>query len=164
LSVLFTSDLHFNHLNSAKRRGFESIEAHDNAVIESLNKRCGKRTVLYVLGDVGFEIEGIDKLRQINGRIRIILGNHDYHAEYYRAYAEYVGGMIKYKNMWLTHCPIHPQEMFKCVANVHGHIHNGGATDNLGFPYINVNWDFNYKPVSLDEIKKTVEIRGKEVV
>ena len=32
--------------------------------------------------------------------------------------------MVRYKKMWLTHCPIHPDEMRRCVGNLCGHIHD----------------------------------------
>ena len=157
MSVFFTSDLHLGHENSAKRRGFSSAKEHDDAVIESLSKACYKKSLLYILGDVALEDKAIERIKEIPGRKRIILGNHDYSAQHYSKVAEYVGGFIKYKNMWLSHCPIHPQEMFRCVANVHGHIHHGGMTESIGFPYINVNWDIWHRPLTLDEVKEVCD-------
>ena len=153
MSVYFTSDLHLGHKLASEKRKFSDIESHDNAVIESLKKTCNKKSVLFILGDIAMDEHKIIRLDEVPGRKRIVLGNHDYAHYNYRNVCEHVYGIVKYKQYWLSHCPIHPQEMYRCVANIHGHIHKNSNSSELGPPYINVNWDYWHRPVSLDEIR-----------
>jgi len=54
--------------------------------------------------------------------------------------------------------------MFRAEVNVHGHIHKDAMTKPLGFPYINVNWDFWHRPISLDEVRVLIESRSDGLV
>lgn len=151
--VGFTSDLHLGHQLAARLRGFDSVEAHDLFIIETLKRQCDKRTVLWVLGDVAMRIDSLAMLSEVPGRKRLVRGNHDnFDLDDYRKYFEDVHGFLRYKNMWLSHCPIHPQEMCRVKANVHGHIHENAQTKPIGFPYLDVNWDFHHRALSLDEV------------
>lgn len=157
MSVLFTSDLHLGHKYAARLRGFDTVDEHDLAVIESFKGYLTRRTVIWVLGDVAFTSDGLELMHELPGNRRLIFGNHDkFHIDYYRKIFHEIHGFLRYKNMWLSHAPIHPQELYRCAANVHGHIHKNAATPELEFPYINVNWDFWRRPVTLDEIRDTI--------
>jgi calcineurin-like phosphoesterase family protein len=74
----------------------------------------------------------------------------------YLKYFEDVRGFLRYKQMWLSHCPIHPQELYRCKLNVHGHIHKNTNSPELPLPYVNVNWDFWKRAISLDELRELV--------
>jgi len=151
-SVGFTSDLHLGHALAAGKRGFATVEEHDQAVIETLANQCTKRSVLWILGDVAMRPESLALLAKVPGRKRLVRGNHDRYAiSEYLKYFEDVHGFLKYKQMWLSHCPIHPQEMHRVKLNVHGHIHADAATKPLGRPYLCVNWDFLARALALEE-------------
>lgn len=153
LDVGFTSDLHLGHALAARLRGFATTEEHDASVIDTLSQQCTKRTVLWVLGDVAMRVESLDLLSRVPGRKRLVRGNHDnFQFGVYLKYFEDVHGFLRYKQMWLSHCPIHPQEMHRVTLNVHGHIHKNTASALLGFPYFNVNWDFHSRALSLEEV------------
>jgi len=157
MSVYITSDLHLGHKLASENRGFGSIKEHDDAVLESISSVVNKRTLLWVLGDVAMDRDALLRFKEIRCRKKLVAGNHDdYHSDYNNIF-ENIYGMTKYKKMWLTHCPIHPQEMYRCLANIHGHIHKGGNSPELELPYLNVNWDYWRRPLSLDEIKAMVE-------
>jgi calcineurin-like phosphoesterase family protein len=79
----------------------------------------------------------------------------------YRDLFTEIHGFLRYKNVWLSHVPIHPQEMYRCEANVHGHIHKNSESPELPFPYINVNWDYWQRPVSLEEIRNIIRDNKK---
>jgi len=152
-SVGFTSDLHLGHALAARLRGFESVEAHDYSIIETLRAQCSKRSLLWVLGDVAMRIESLDLLASVPGRKRLVRGNHDnFQLGVYAKYFEDVHGFLRYKKMWLSHCPIHTQEMCRVKINVHGHIHDNAATKPIGWPYLDVNWDFWRRAISLEEV------------
>lgn len=157
MSVYFASDLHLGHLLASDMRGFNDIRDHDEAVIESLLKVDHKRAMIWILGDVAMSRSSLSLLGELKSNLKMVRGNHDqFNIEEYQEYFSEIHGFLKYKNLWLSHCPIHPQEMYRCNANVHGHIHKNTNSPELPYPYINVNWDFHRGVVSLDDIKKIV--------
>ena len=126
--VRFIADLHLSHANMAKRRGFSTVEEHDEHIIAKWNSVVNKRDVTYILGDVTMEKSApYHLLDRLNGIKHIVLGNHDRRQDTKKLfqYAESVGGMINYKGVFLTHCPIHSDELeYGIVKNIHGHIHD----------------------------------------
>lgn len=79
----FTSDTHFGHANILKycpdTRRYKDIHEHDEALIRAWNDRVGSSDDVYHLGDFAFmqphQIENV--LHRLNGRIHLIVGNHD---------------------------------------------------------------------------------------
>ncbi len=126
--VRFIADLHLSHQNMAKRRGFSSIEEHDEHIIAQWNSVVNKRDVTYILGDITMEKSSpYPLLDRLNGIKHIVLGNHDRRQDTKKLfdYAESIGGMLQYKGVFLTHCPIHSDELeYGIVKNIHGHIHD----------------------------------------
>lgn len=126
--VRFIADLHLGHQNMAARRGFETVEAHDEHVIAQWNSVVSKRDVTYVLGDVTMEKSSpYHLLDRLNGLKHVVLGNHDRRQDVRKLleHVESVAGMVNYKGVILTHCPIHPMELeYRFPLNVHGHIHD----------------------------------------
>lgn len=152
--VFFLSDLHIGHKAILKYRPeFKSVEEHDNTIIENWNSVVKKKNqIVWVLGDFmlknnKYDMESI--LDRLNGTIRIISGNHC-HMDYYPRDMIWKALEKKY-GYWLSHCPIHPNELrgSKCM---HGHVHNKSIDDDR---YINVCCEnVNYTPISLDEIRE----------
>lgn len=158
-SVGFCSDLHLGSRTAARLRLFDSVEKHDAYIVSTLMMQCTKRSLLWILGDVASTEESLHLLHAIPGRKRLIIGNHDdLGFKTYLKYFDEVHGFMRYKQCWLSHCPIHPQEMIRVSLNIHGHIHRGGLTPPLPLPYLNVNWDFWSRAVSLEEV---IEIRDR---
>jgi hypothetical protein len=61
--------------------------------------------------------------------------------------------LYKYKEFWLSHCPIHPEEL-RGKKNIHGHTHYHNIDDSR---YFNVSMEnIEYKPVNIDEIRKHI--------
>ncbi len=119
-------DMHFGHKNICKfRPKFDSAEEHEEHIIERWNdtvKKGGDR--IFVLGDAAFTLEGLTKFKRLTGHKFLIRGNHDGLAtQHYLAFFEEVYGIIAYKNAWLSHAPIHPNEL-RGRINVHGHVHS----------------------------------------
>lgn len=130
--VYFISDLHLGHANSINwarqwREG-ETIEEHDQILIDKINSVVTKRDTLYVLGDVSWRENKLWMMSQIPCKKILIRGNHDdRHINEYLAYFEEVYGIKKYKGFWLTHAPVHPHEL-RGAKNIHGHTHNKSIT------------------------------------
>ena len=127
--VYVISDLHLGHKNilefSGKYRDWaDSVLEHDHILIEKIRSVCcSKRDILYILGDVCFDLEKLEMLDEIPAKKILVRGNHDkFPMEVYSKYFESVQGIMNYKKHWLTHAPIHPQEL-RGRKNVHGHVH-----------------------------------------
>lgn len=155
--VAFISDLHLGHdniLNWSPSRHGNNIHDHDRWIIEQWNSVIRKRDTVYLLGDVAFSREALAQCAQLNGNKNVILGNHDkYDIELYQQYFTVCRGIMKYKGFWLSHAPIHPDELRGC-RNIHGHVHNKTIPDNR---YINVCVEAVHgTPIFFDQIKQNL--------
>ena len=164
MSVLFTSDLHLGDKFVSKLRGYDNIQDHDDTIIKSIQNATNKRTHLWILGDLGGNLESVSRLKDIQCQKKImVMGNHDEHGiDFYREIFDDIRGMVSYKRMWITHCPIIQSEFYGKKLNIHGHIHkpiSGTINDvpPLGYPYFNVNWEYWERPVKLEEIYSFIE-------
>jgi len=88
--IFLIGDLHFNHRNIIKycSRPFNSVEDMNKQLIKNWNSVVGKNDIVYVVGD--FALCGKQKIieigQRLNGRKRLVLGNHDQASiETYRA-------------------------------------------------------------------------------
>lgn len=154
MSVWFTSDLHLGHANMAKLRGYDNCDEHDEFILSRL-RFLKKRDKLFVLGDVAWKKEHLRLLNQINCYKELIFGNHDKlgWVEYAKVFQK-LHGFRNYKDYWLSHCPVIPQEIRR-KGNIHGHIHisNTRTTQPDDARYINVNIDMNdFHPVNFEDI------------
>jgi calcineurin-like phosphoesterase family protein len=163
MNVWFTSDWHIGHRNILKYRPeFSSIEEHDNTLINNFNATVGKKDITYFLGDMVFTVEGLEAIKKLKGYKILILGNHDLlTAKEYLTVFDDIKGPIKYKGLWLTHHPMHQQELYG-KPNVHGHTHNQSILDDNMNPdprYFPVCPEHHvYKPVSLNFIKEFYQL------
>lgn len=152
--VFFTSDQHFGHRNILKYRPeFSSVKEHDETIIQNWNKVVTKKKyIVWVLGDFMIHNKKYDMdsiLYSLNGTIKIIPGNHC-HMKYYPQSMVW-NGLYKKYSYWLSHSPIHPQEL-RGHKNICGHCHNKPIKDNR---YISVcQENINYTPISLEAIRE----------
>lgn len=79
--VWFTADTHFGHRNIIRycQRPFATVEEMNETIIDNWNGVVGKDDVVFHLGDfsVGGAAEWTSLLESLNGRIFLVLGNHD---------------------------------------------------------------------------------------
>lgn len=126
MTVWFCSDLHFGHKNIGKFRepcGINSEKHNRERIMEDWCSVLDKRGIVYVLGDACFTIETLEDFGKLPGRKILIRGNHDrLDTRYYLKYFESVEGLLKYKEFWLSHAPVHPHEL-RGRVNLHGHVH-----------------------------------------
>ena len=168
--IYFTSDTHFGHDREFLwgPRGFTNHVDHDKEVIRRWNEVVGPDDIVYHLGDVmlGNNEYGISCLRQLNGHIKIIPGNHDTQARLglYRTVenVEVLGlaEMIKYKkyHFYLSHHPTMTSNLEKApylrmhLINLYGHTHQQKQFYN-GIPFMfHVGLDSNNNaPISIDD-------------
>ncbi len=155
----------------AQRRGFRDAREQDEKILENLIEATPRRFKLFVLGDVGHWNNSIRALvdavkgKGTANQIVLLPGNHDkYKAERYLelGFDDVISGR-KYGNYWISHFPVHPQELVFRKGNIHGHLHATGSTGPLPFPYFNVSLDMaNYMPINFTYIESWWSAHTKE--
>ncbi len=78
----YIADLHFFHANINDRmdcRGFADVEEMNRYMIDKWNRKVGENDEVVILGDLswGNAEQTSMLLRQLNGRLYLIRGNHD---------------------------------------------------------------------------------------
>lgn len=137
--LLFISDLHLGHKRilefSGEWREGDSVDEHDEWIIDQWNSIVGKRDSVYLLGDVAFSRDGLAKCARLKGHKNLILGNHDgFKVDEYQKYFKIRPGIFKHAGFWLSHAPVHPESL-RGLRNIHGHMHHQVINDDR---YINV--------------------------
>lgn len=150
--VYVAGDLHRGHKNIHKYRGFDSAEEHDEFVKEKYHSVITKRDTIMFLGDTCFTTDALAEVKTWPGYKIAILGNHclervkiqDVVDTYDRVYA-----LHNKKGCWLTHAPIHPNEL-RGKFCVHGHVHANTIPDDR---YYNVSLEnIEYTPIDFQEV------------
>jgi calcineurin-like phosphoesterase family protein len=147
----------------ALHRGFATVEEHDEYIIAKWNSVVSKRDVTYILGDVTMEKSApYPLLDRLNGVKHVVLGNHDRRQDVKKLleHVDSVAGMVQYKGIMLTHCPIHPMELdYRFNKNIHGHIHEKQVMkmldgwEEIDERYICVSCErVDYTPKTLEEL------------
>lgn len=158
MSVWFGADLHLGHKNICRYRSeFLSAEEHDERIMDMLNDAVNKRGTYYLLGDIAFTLETIEMLAKLNthNNIKIILGNHDIEgsrkiSDWVNAGFRDIYALLKYKEFWLSHAPIHPDEL-RGKYNIYGHTHYSKINDPR---YRCVSMEqTDFKLISLEQIR-----------
>lgn len=151
----FTSDNHFSRDKTRVLtcRPFDSANEMDKEMIKNWNKFIKPNDIVYHLGDFG----NLDILKKLNGRIRLIMGNHErkagltvndlLEAGFEKVYEENAIIEANGKLINLIHEPSkHDPNMF----NLFGHIHDLGFIKSYG---LNVGVDVNhYRPMSYEKM------------
>lgn len=154
-NVYFTADLHLGHAKIAALRGFDSMEKHDDWVIEQLASTAkSSRDVLWILGDIAFGKHNLVRLHEVPAMKKLVLGNHDaYSIDNYSSIAQKIYGAFVYKGcVLLTHIPVSDQQKQRFSMNVHGHLHRNYLEDPW---YLNVCVEWGI-PFHADEIMDSI--------
>lgn len=155
-NVLFISDLHLGHkkiLHYSPDREGSTVEEHDAILKDKYCTKVRKRDKVFFCGDIAMELEKLRDIANWPGQKILIRGNHDVFPleEYCRVFHE-IYGIFSYKRFWISHCPIHQDEMRNRIGNIHGHCHQHLINDDR---YVNVCVEHNNGiPVSLHEIRE----------
>jgi calcineurin-like phosphoesterase family protein len=184
--IFFTSDLHFNHDREFvwKVRGFNSVQEMNETIVKNWNSVVGPDDDVYVLGDLclgggGWDVLQTNKslIESLNGKIRIIRGNHDTEprVRMYESCKNVVdvikwASMLNYKgyHFYLSHFPtltgnLEKESLKKCTCNLFGHTHQT-TNFHLDMPFMyHVGVDsHNCYPVNLDDIIEEMKAKVKE--
>lgn len=151
--VFVVSDTHFGHALMAQTRGFEgNIEAHDVALLHAWNATVRPEDTVWHLGDVYFR-EGWKYLSRLNGRKRLVAGNHDSaksHFDVLAKHFEIVTGAVCLGQNILTHIPVHESQLRRFRLNIHGHSHANALADSR-YVCVSVEQLPNFAPITLIE-------------
>jgi len=179
MTIWFISDPHFGHENIIKftgldgnkiRPGFNDIDHMNTTIIQHWNSMISPSDKVYCMGDFG----NPDIAAQLNGKKRLILGNHDVKWDKLHKYFQKIS-LIRWfnedgVNFVVSHCPLrfdadslpHRQVHF----NVHGHIHEKlvkteHGTDDLRYVNLCVEHT-DWKPVNMDQLVKMMKDRMED--
>lgn len=163
--IWVTSDTHFNHQNILKFkeddgvtpvRDFDSVQEMNETLIDNWNSVVKQGDKVYHLGDVFFGPKEEFKILwpRLNGKKRLIVGNHDdikFLSQGNFFQKVYMWRLFKEFGIILTHVPINQDNFRVGSKNVHGHIHTKKSPNG---PYQCVCVEqTNYTPVNIEDLR-----------
>lgn len=146
-NIFVIADTHFGHRNILSFvdedgrliRGsrFKSIEEHDEYMVRMWNETVRPEDHVYHLGDVVINRRSLNICRRLNGKKRLVRGNHDIFKtqEYLDVGFEEIYGVRVFPkhNLIFSHVPLHPKSLeSRAWLNIHGHLHSGKVKDASG--------------------------------
>lgn len=172
--VFFVSDYHFYHELALKRsrKIFSSVAEMNEEMIKRHNSKVLEDDDVYILGDIIVcdEEEIEEKLEKtigkLNGKLHLIIGNHDYKYIENPAFRKYFlsideAKLIRHDNKWIMLCH-YPILMWyrknKGAYHVFGHMHNEQVTKEYNIlreeeRALNACVEVNdYEPCELEEL------------
>lgn len=180
-NIFFTSDTHFGHKNIIKycKRPFESVEEMNEKLIKNWNSVVGPDDIVFHLGDFVFGGSKLwnDVLDRLNGKIYLIIGNHDEHNlkgaymdrfEWYGYQAHiYVEGKSIYLNHYPMLCYHGAWNGLEACWQLFGHVHSSPLTQegldvkrltHLFPTQYDVGVDNNnFTPISFEQVRQIIE-------
>lgn len=181
--LFFTSDLHFNHFNICKytHRPFASRQEMNDALIANWNAVVPKDGYVICCGDFMLnhkcDIEAYLKImRQLNGNIVLVRGNHDIISLSIRPQENMIAvvdmAMIEVEGIKIM-ASHYPMLAYPADYQVFGHIHtlkdgtcygiDGDVNEKLRKTQYDVGVDQNdYKPISYWELVDIFRNKAKE--
>jgi calcineurin-like phosphoesterase family protein len=180
-NIWFTSDTHFGHARIIElcNRPFSSVDEMNEAIIDNWNAVVNPGDIVFHMGDVamGTIADSLPLVSRLNGRKRLIIGNHDRifsenkdsmrerFLPIYLQHFERVSTSDFIGHISMSHFPFdgdsHEEDRFSDLRPVddgqwlvHGHVHDewkiNGRQINVGVDV----WDFT--PVHLDQILEVI--------
>ena len=166
-NIWITSDLHFGHDKPFiwEDRGYSSVEEMNKEQLRKFNEKVQPEDDVYICGDLMLGGEsGKSWLSQLNGKLHIVLGNHDTEAKaaFYRTLPQVVevvyATMIKAngRHWYLSHYPTMTANFGKLdrqPINLAGHTHSVNKWENINTGTYNIAVDaHNGYPVNIENI------------
>ena len=171
MNYFFTADTHFGHQNIIKfcDRPYKTIEEMDAEIIRRWNSVVGKNDIIYHLGDFSYRSSEFDKyFDQLNGKIIIILGNHDKLArqnkhKFYKAHEGFLETKIMELSFTLCHYAMRTWNKSHYGAyHLYGHSHGTLPDDRMTLSFDCGVDTHGFYPYSLDEV--LLEMQGRDFV
>ncbi len=181
MTIWFTSDWHFDHDKDFiyKVRGFSNIFDMNNTIVKRYNEVVAPEDTVYILGDLclGGGDEKVlatnqERINNLNGKKRIIVGNHDTYRsiEMYEqcsnteilGYADYM--RLNGYYFYISHFPTltsnldYDKPLKSRVINLFGHTHQKESFYYDNPIMYNVGVDtHNCYPISIDQIVQDIQ-------
>lgn len=177
-SLFFTADTHFNHANILRfcNRPFADVEEMNETIITRWNQVIGNDCHVFHLGDFcqGGSAEWSRLLDRLNGKIHLIVGNHDLknlRQGFMNRFEEVVMQQrieVETKSIYLNHYPFlcfeggYKSNVWQLFGHVHTRTNNTGLdAERLAYLYptqYDVGMDNNdFTPLSYEEVKRIIE-------
>lgn len=174
--VFFTSDTHFYHGNIIRfcNRPFTDVEMMNETIISNWNGTVGQDDVVFHLGDfcLGGSAEWTKMLDRLNGKIYLIMGNHDLknmrqgYVSRFESVAMQMCIEVGKQKIYLNHCPFLCFEgSYKDVWQLFGHVHTSKFNTGIDAPRLKMllptQYDVgvdnnNFTPVSFEQVKRII--------
>ena len=169
-NVFITSDNHFGHRNIIayenrdEKLNIDTVEEHDNVLINNWNNVVKPGDLVLILGDFSFHKaeRTMEILKQLNGEKVLIEGNHDciyledkqFDRKLFKAIYDYKETSYKGTKLILMHYMIqefkHKDKVVNPYLQLFGHIHSNPIT--VPRHSYNVGVDINnYVPIRLEQ-------------
>lgn len=191
--IWFSSDHHLGHASiikftrsdGSKLRDFNTIEEHDERILEAHNSVVKPQDKVYFLGDFFLNDRNMPSIRKFAGHKRLVRGNHDIFGTglYLKNGIEEIYGIRVFTPretggvfFAATHVPVHVSNLYRWKVNVHGHTHSNVVMKDIlihqeddtfveSVPderYICVCMEHldNYRPIHMDEIVARIKSLG----
>ena len=175
--TFFTSDTHFNHTNIIRfcNRPFRNVDEMNETIVANWNATIGMDDTVFHLGDfcLGGAAEWTRLLDRLNGRIYLILGNHDLKniRQGFLGRFEHVAMQMRIeigkRKIYLCHYPFLCFEGgYKDVWQLFGHVHtrksntgiDAGRLQYLYPTQYDVGVDNNdFTPVSYEQVRTKIQ-------
>lgn len=175
--IYYTSDLHLgdNTIIAHENRPWKTVDEMNQALIDNWNSQVTDEDTVYVLGDFCFNgaTRAIEFLKQLNGNIHLIRGNHDYFMSQESFYdwlvreqpadpiieteGHYAHINDREYEVILCHYPILYWDGMGDRGSIHlyGHMHSRLEMQHPNPRAFNVGIDVNnYMPVTLEELMR----------
>jgi calcineurin-like phosphoesterase family protein len=193
--VWFTADLHLGHGNiirycmrpfmfseeetlaKADPRGSwkispETLQRHDNALLDAINRVVDKTDTLWILGDFCWgklEIARAYRERILCKNVHLVWGNHDHQSVKPLFSSAIDQGLIRVEKeqIWLNHYPMRSwNKRFHGTWHLYGHVHGRLSAEDTANPSWltkDVGVDASgYRPWSFDEIASYMNPRVEQ--
>ena len=161
-----TSDHHFGHRNIIQYcdRPFKGINHMDEFMIARWNERVPKGAIVYHLGDLS--LHSARYVHRLNGRIRLVLGNHDKIRGGDRDKFDWIKSYYESKTVdgikvVMCHYPFHTWNASHHGSwHLHGHCH--GTVDGGKYNRLDVGVDAHqFIPLSYYQVRSIMEKKGQ---
>lgn len=176
--LFFTSDTHFFHNNIIRfcNRPFKDVNEMNDKLVENWNSVVGEKDIVFHLGDFCWGGAGnwTDILDRLNGKIYLILGNHDIKnlensiVKRFTYVTNQMQIRVGERHIYLNHYPfLCYGGAYRDVIQLFGHVHSG-TNNKIGkdeerlkylFPLqYDVGVDNNdYTPISYKKVMEIIE-------
>jgi len=176
MSLIFTSDNHFSHTNAIKYcdRPFLDVKEMNIKMIENWNSIVKENDIVYHLGDFVFTkfISEVEMLTTtLNGKINLIMGNHDklirknlkYFLRFFNSIKDFDEIKLYKKSITLCHYSMRVWNKSHYGSwHLFGHSHGNLNNIDLGLS-LDIGVDnFNFYPISFEQLYEIMKKREDE--